>query len=190
MNVISGKYKRRQLKTLPSMKTRPTTARVKEDMFNMLNNYFIYENKTSLDLFAGSGALSIEGLSRGIKKAYINDLNPEAIEVIKENLKNIPKEDYVLTQKDYLDVLHDLANRNEKVDLIYLDPPFPHIEYYYNFFETINELNILNLWGIIVVEAPEPLDLTQVKDLTLLREKHVKSKVDKYIYILRLEEKA
>lgn len=78
MHIISGKYKKMKLQTLDSSLTRPTLTRIKEDMFNIISNYFIYENKISLDLFSGSGSLSIEGLSRGIKFAIINDLSKDA----------------------------------------------------------------------------------------------------------------
>lgn len=188
MNVIAGKYKHRKLKTIPSSDTRPTTARVKEDLFNILNNYFIFDGKTSLDLFAGSGALSLEGLSRGIKKAYVNDLNPEVLAVIVENFRGLDPNDYVLSQLDYLLLLDQLAGQKVQFDLIYLDPPFPHVEYYYNFFNKVLELGLLKLWGIIVVEAPEPLDLLTIPHLQLLKSKIIKSKVDKYLYLFRLEE--
>ena len=189
MNVIAGKYKHRKLKTLPSLSTRPTTARVKEDLFNILNNYFIFTNKVSLDLFAGSGALSLEGLSRGVKKAYVNDLNPEALVIIKENFHGLDPNDYVLSQSDYLVLLNQLTNSQVKVDLIYLDPPFPHTEYYEQFFQKLAAINLLNNWGVIVVESPIPLEEMVSDWLKLLKSKVVKSKVDKYLYVFRLEEK-
>jgi len=187
MVVIAGKYKGLKLQALEGMNTRPTSARVKEDMFNLLNNYFIFEGKTSLDLFGGSGALSIEGLSRGIELAYINDHYAPAMRVIKANLERVDKNSYQLSQEDYTQLLDQLAFQNQKVDLIYLDPPFPHVEYYYHFFEKLAHYDILNIWGIVLVEAPEPLDLEQIHGLTLLKTKAYKTKVHKYIYLFRLE---
>ncbi|AHI53200.1 16S rRNA (guanine(966)-N(2))-methyltransferase RsmD [Spiroplasma culicicola] len=184
MKVISGKYRGRHLKTLEGQNTRPTTARVKEDMFNILNNYFIFENKTSLDLFGGSGALSIEGLSRGIKFAYINDHYKPALEIIKENLYNIDSNEYQLLNLDYGQVLKYLKSNNIYIDLIYLDPPFAQVQYYYDFFNYINDSKILNNYGIVITESESPLDLTQLDFLELLKYKEYKNK---HLYVLRNE---
>jgi len=144
MVVIAGKYKGLKLKTLQDMHTRPTSARVKEDLFNILSNYFIYENKVSLDLFGGTGALSIEGLSRGVKFAYINDNYLPAVKIIEQNLARINQTDYQLTTKDYTNLIDELVMKKVKVDLIYLDPPFPNIEYYYHFFALLDKIALLN----------------------------------------------
>lgn len=184
MIVISGKYRGRKLQALEGQNTRPTAARVKEDMFNILSNYFIYEDKTSLDLFGGSGALSIEGLSRGIKHAYINDYYRPAINVIKENIKGIDPTSYTISQFDYSQLLEQFKSKQVSVDLIYLDPPFPKIEYYYEFFDKVLAYHLLNNWGIIMTEAPELLDLTKLPNLTLLKYKDWKNK---HLYFFRLE---
>ncbi|UWD34831.1 16S rRNA (guanine(966)-N(2))-methyltransferase RsmD [Mycoplasma cottewii] len=185
MHIIAGKYKKMKLKTLDSRQTRPTLTRIKEDMFNILNNYFIFENKTSLDLFAGSGSLSIEALSWGVRYAIINDNSKHAIEIIKQNLSRIDKSDYVLYQNDYLQLLELLKVMNQKVDLVFLDPPFAHENYMDYYYEIINYLidnNILNPWAIIVCEAGEKLDLEKLSKLELLRFKDCKNK---FLYFLR-----
>ncbi|PPE06159.1 16S rRNA (guanine(966)-N(2))-methyltransferase RsmD [Williamsoniiplasma lucivorax] len=184
MIVISGKYKGKKLKTLAGMNTRPTSARVKEDMFNMLANYFIFENKISLDLFGGSGALSIEGLSRGVKFAYINDHFTPALKVIKQNLRTVEPTSYQLMQLDFEKLLETFKFQQKKVDLIYFDPPFTHPEYYEKFFHQVLADEILNNWGIILTEAPMPLDLTKISSLKLLKYKDFKNK---HLYIFRLE---
>ena len=84
MRVISGLARGTKLKTIDEMTTRPTLDRVKESLFNILQNQI--KNSVVLDLFAGSGALGIEALSRGAAKAYFCDTNRDAINVIKENL--------------------------------------------------------------------------------------------------------
>ena len=84
MRVVSGKNKGLSLKAVPGMSTRPTTDKVKEAMFNIIGPYF--EGGIVLDLFGGSGGLSIEALSRGIEKAIIVDREMKAIKTIKENL--------------------------------------------------------------------------------------------------------
>lgn len=185
MRVISGKYRGRNLVALEGRNTRPTSARVKEDMFNILDNWFIFEGKTSLDLFGGSGALSIEGLSRGVKFAHINDHHAPAIEVIKQNLHDIDKNTYEIMKMDFKKVMNLFKNTNKSVDLIYLDPPFPNVEYYYEFFELIDNSKILNVNGIVMTESPIKLELENIKKLTLLKYKDFKNK---HFYLFRLEE--
>lgn len=184
MNVISGKYRGKKLKALEGRNTRPTTQRVKEDMFNILNNYFIFDDKISLDLFGGSGALSIEGISRGIKTAYINDHYKPALKVIEDNLKGINPDSYELFNLDYLQFLNLISFRGLKIDLIYLDPPFAQVQYYYDFFSFIKAKKLLNQYGIVITEAENQLDLDQISSLVLLKYKEYKNK---HLYIFRNE---
>ena len=85
MRVIAGSAKRLQLKTLDGLDTRPTTDRIKETLFNMISPY-LYDCRF-LDLFAGSGGIGIEALSRGAGEAVFVEQNPKAMACIKENLK-------------------------------------------------------------------------------------------------------
>ena len=87
MRVIDGKYKRRNLKAVAGNKTRPTTDRNKENMFNLIGPYF--DGGACLDLFGGSGRLGIEALSRGMEKLYSVDMNYQAYQTIKENLASL-----------------------------------------------------------------------------------------------------
>ena len=82
MRIIAGKFGGRRLKAVPGMKTRPTTDKVKESMFNIIGPYF--DGGNVLDLFAGSGGLSIEAVSRGADQAYLIDRQYQAIKTIKE----------------------------------------------------------------------------------------------------------
>ena len=122
MRVIAGTARRLQLKTLDGFETRPTTDRIKETLFNMLTPY-LYDC-IFLDLFAGSGGIGIEALSRGAMKAYFVDNNPNAIVCIKENLKHTR-----LFQKgetmpvDVLTALKRLEG-NQQFDFIFMDPPY------------------------------------------------------------------
>lgn len=84
MRIIAGEYGGRRLKAVPGMKTRPTTDKVKEAMFNMIGPYF--NGGKSLDLFAGSGGLSIEAVSRGITTATLIDHQYQAIKTIRDNI--------------------------------------------------------------------------------------------------------
>ncbi|QHX36928.1 16S rRNA (guanine(966)-N(2))-methyltransferase RsmD [Spiroplasma sp. BIUS-1] len=184
MRVISGRFRGRKLVTLEGMNTRPTITRVKEDMFNVLNNYFVFENKVCLDLFGGSGALSLEALSRGIGFAYVNDHYKPALEIIKQNFKGLEKDEFELFNLDYKRMLDYLVNSNKKMDLIFFDPPFAKVEYYYEFFKYIYDNELLNNYGILIMESELPLDMSKIAILKLLKYKDFKNK---HLYILRRE---
>lgn len=117
MRIIAGTHRGKKLVEYYTPTTRPTTDRVKENVFNLLNNYLDFHAVRVLDLFAGTGAYGIECLSRGAKFVHFNDFDPAAINVVKKNLGQI-WQNYRLTQKDYLAVL------SEPYDLIFLDPPY------------------------------------------------------------------
>ncbi|MDU0990620.1 MAG: RsmD family RNA methyltransferase, partial [Enterococcus faecium] len=85
MRIISGNYGGRRLKSLAGANTRPTTDKVKESIFNMIGPYF--DGETVLDLFAGSGGLAIEAVSRGCSHAVCVDKNYQALKIIKENIE-------------------------------------------------------------------------------------------------------
>ena len=118
MRVVSGKYRGKKLKEFDLITTKPTLDKVKEAMFDMIQ--FDVVDSVVLDLFAGTGALGIEAISRGAKKAYLIENNSQAIKIIKENLKGVI-EDYVLINQNGLEFL---KSTNEKFDIVLLDPPY------------------------------------------------------------------
>ena len=121
MRIISGLARGTKLETLDGNDTRPTLDRVKEPLFSIIQNY-IYDAKV-LDLFSGSGALALESISRGAKKAFICDNSKKAIEVIRQNVKKTHFEDKVkIINKSYKKCLEELEN--DKFDIIFLDPPY------------------------------------------------------------------
>ncbi len=122
MRVISGKYKSIKLNSLEGMTTRPTTDKVKENLFNMI----YCDDCKVLDLFGGSGGLGIEALSRGALHTTFIDGSNEAIKVIYSNVEKckIPQNNYSIYRNDYLRALKILAKKEEKFDLIFLDPPY------------------------------------------------------------------
>lgn len=117
MRIIAGTHRGKKLVDYFTPTTRPTTDRVKENVFNLLSNYLDFNHLRVLDLFAGTGAYGIECLSRGADFVHFNDLDPVALNVVKKNIGQI-WHNCRLTQKDYLSVLH------EPYDLIFLDPPY------------------------------------------------------------------
>ena len=148
--VIAGKYRHRKLLTLHNEITRATKDRVKEAVFSALNQEL--EDKVILDLFAGTGALGIEALSRGAKRAIFCEKSEEVSVVLKKNIAFIEEETVVLT-KSYEHVLSELGEGT--IDIIFLDPP-----YAYNIDQIIHEIltvNILKNNFIIVAETNKEL---------------------------------
>ena len=122
MRVISGKYKSRRLKTVPSQKTRPTTDKNKENLFNIIQRYL--NGGTVLDLFGGSGGLGIEAISRGMDTLYVCDKSYQAYKVIKENIEALHILNAYPLKMDYRKALSYLKEQEIKFDLILLDPPY------------------------------------------------------------------
>ncbi len=158
MRIISGKARGTKLNTLEGMDTRPTLDRVKESLFNILQNQ-IYDAKV-LDLFAGSGALGLETLSRGAKETILCDNSYKAIRIIEENVKKTHFEKQAkIINSDYKKALNIL--KNEKFDIIFLDPPY----------ESTFDIDALNV--IILNEM-----LTE-KGIIILETDHVEEKQEK-----------
>ena len=121
MRIITGKAKGINLKTPTGDLTRPTSDRVKEAVFSMLQ--FDIEGRTVLDLFAGTGQMGLEALSRGAREATFIDKSKEAIKLIKENAeKTHLLENAIIFQIDYLEFLQ--KNIGKTYDIIFLDPPY------------------------------------------------------------------
>ena len=124
MRIIAGKANRRKLETLPGEDiTRPTAERVKEGLFSAIQ--FELADKKVLDLFAGSGQLALEALSRGAQSAVLIDASTEAVEIIKTNAKNTDlMKQCRISRMDYSEFLKSAALKGEKFDIIFLDPPY------------------------------------------------------------------
>lgn len=149
MRVISGTARGRKLKELPGLDTRPTTDKVKESAFNIIQ--FDIEGRSVLDLFAGTGQLGIEALSRGARRAVFVDLAAAAAAVIRQNLGTVGFADHAqVVQSDWRAFL---SACREKFDLIFLDPPYRE-DLLENALETIAAIDILSEHGIIVCESP------------------------------------
>lgn len=149
MRVITGKARGVQLKTPEGMLTRPTTDRVKEALFSIIN--FEIPGAKVLDLFGGTGQLGIEALSRGAKSAVFVDAREEACKLIRENLKRTKLEqDAAVVRSDYLDYLERCR---EQFNIIFLDPPYAEV-FLENSLNRITEIDILQSNGIIVTERP------------------------------------
>ena len=154
MRVITGKARGVVLKTPTGMTTRPTTDRVKEALFSIIQ--FEIPGAAVLDLFGGTGQLGIEALSRGAKSAVFVDAGEPACRLIRENLQRTRLEaDAKVIRSDYLAYLNRCK---EKFQIIFLDPPYAEV-FLENALKCITEIDILQSGGIIVAERPLGKDL-------------------------------
>lgn len=148
MRVISGSARGLKLAAPEGMGTRPTTDRVKESLFNIIQPYIPAEKV--LDLFGGSGALGIEALSRGSEFCVFVDLDKKAIDIITHNVEKARLKECAEIIKT--DVFSYLSCCGEKFDVIFLDPPY-NKGFLNKVFDKISEKKLLKEEGIIVVES-------------------------------------
>ncbi|MCA0969390.1 16S rRNA (guanine(966)-N(2))-methyltransferase RsmD [Halobacillus litoralis] len=128
MRVIAGEFKGRPLKSVPTHQTRPTTDKVKEAVFHGIGPFF--EGGSALDLFAGSGGLGIEALSRGVENCVFVDQQHKAIQTIHENIEILNLKDRTeVFRTDAKRALKAAGKRGLKFDYIFLDPPYKKFSY-------------------------------------------------------------
>ena len=150
MRVISGKQKGKMLKSVSGMDTRPTTDKVKEAVFNMIGPYF--NGGYGLDLFAGSGGLGIEGISRGLEKVIFIDHHYKAIQTIRNNLTACGFENNAEVYKnDWRRALKARTRRGLQFRVVWLDPPYKN-HVYVKVLEHISANRLLAEDGVIVCE--------------------------------------
>ena len=149
MRIVAGKRKGLVIKSIEGESTRPTRDMVREALFSILVND-INEAKF-LDLFAGSGAIGIEALSRGASEAWFSDINPKCIRIINENITKAKFNDQAkVFNTDYKLVLKKLQGR--KFDIIFIDPPYNQ-GLGIDAINKISEYDILSDYGIIILET-------------------------------------
>ena len=180
MKVVAGLYKGRNIEGYKIEGTRRTQDRVKENLFNIINENI--QDKVVLDLFSGSGNLAIESLSRGAKFAYLVDNNNKSINIIKKNINNIGITNCKIINSNYKDALNYLIDNNIKLDIIFLDPPYKtnYIE------ESINIIinnNLLNDKGLIICESDSIDKIVYPEELECIKDKKYG---EKYIIILKI----
>lgn len=177
MRVITGTARGRKLKELSGYETRPTTDRVKEGIFNIIQ--FDIEGRNVLDLFAGTGQLGIEALSRGAASATFIDQRREAAALIRDNLKLTSLESN--TKVICGAAAAFLASTREKFGLIFIDPPYAS-NLWKNSLAAISQFDILSNHGIIVCESPLDQELPALPPPYFLRKsyRYGKTKVTTY----------
>lgn len=151
MRIISGRFRGRQIQCPPGDHVRPTSDRVKENLFNLLQNHLSFQNSVVADLFCGSGAFGIECLSRGANFVHFVDSHPASLKTITENLSrfSVPTEAYRVSKADAINWAE--SYRGEKVDLILADPPYQWSDFVL-LFESLNN-NPLVAGAIFAFEA-------------------------------------
>ncbi len=158
MRVIAGKYKGRQLRTVADLSVRPATGRVKGSVFNILQNRVDWTEASVLDLFAGSGGLGIEALSRGARRAVFVENSKRAIVFLKQNISAIA--DSTECEIIAADVFDYLARPRAQFDIVFADPPYD--------FEVLNRLpslifqsGVVSRKGYLIIEHPQQLRFEQ-----------------------------
>ena len=159
MRIISGTAKGTKLYTLEGETTRPTLDRVKESIFNIIQNDI--KESVFLDLFSGSGAIGLEAASRGASRVILCDKSKLALNIIKKNIKKTHLEEKtVVYNNDFKETLKKIAN--EKIDIIYLDPPYK-TNYVQEAIKLILELNLIHNNSKIIIETDDKRIAEEIK---------------------------
>lgn len=164
IKVTGGYLRGRVLKTLPGRDTRPTIARVREAVFSILQHDL--EGAEFLDLFAGSGVMAIEAVSRGAVRAVLVEKHPKAAAVIRHNL-NLCGLELPLVVADYVRAMEQLASEGRRFDLIYADPPYGLVDPV-ELFRLAEKYSLLKPDGLFIME--------HAGDLTPETEKIIKTR--------------
>ncbi|WP_409368237.1 16S rRNA (guanine(966)-N(2))-methyltransferase RsmD [Lysinibacillus sp. 38-6] len=157
MRVVAGERKGMPLKAVTGSTTRPTTDKVKESIFNIIGPFF--DGGTALDLFAGSGGLGIESLSRGAEHAIFIEKDAKAFQVLQENIKKCRYENCSeLFRIDAKRAVKALLKRDITLNLVFLDPPYHHKEYY-DLVQVLVDHEKVQRNGIILCEHAKEVEL-------------------------------
>ncbi|MBR6770746.1 MAG: 16S rRNA (guanine(966)-N(2))-methyltransferase RsmD [Lachnospiraceae bacterium] len=184
MRVIAGTARSLPLKTPEGMDTRPTTDRIKETLFNMLQTEIT--DSIFVDLFSGSGGIGIEALSRGAEHAYFIENGKKAAACIRQNLEFTKFTDRAtLLMQDVAGAISLI--REEAVDIIYMDPPYQE-GYEERVLQLLAEQAYVTVHTLIVVEAVLAKDFSFVKELGYRIVKEKNYKTNKHIFLKRQEE--
>ena len=180
MRVIAGKARRLALKTVPGMEIRPTTDRIKETLFNILQPEI--PDCRFLDLFSGSGGIGIEALSRGAESAVFVEKNPKACACIRENLTFTKLAEHgKLLNMDVLQALRSLEGE-EAFDCIFMDPPYNHL-FEKDVLNYLKESNLISNESIIIVEASNETEFDYLEDMGYKIIKEKVYKTNKHVFI-------
>lgn len=184
MRVIAGTARRLPLKTPEGMDTRPTTDRIKETLFNMLQPSL--PGAVFIDLYSGSGGIGIEALSRGARHAYFVENNRNAVACITENLRFTRLVDRATVLRQ--DVLAALSGIHEKeADVIFMDPPYG-LGYERAALAVLRDAPYVTGDTLVVIEAALDEDFGFLAELGFTLEKEKRYKTNKHVFCRRTTE--
>lgn len=168
MRIISGEFGGRRLSAVPGMQTRPTTDKVKEAMFNILNRY--PQTGQVLDLYAGSGGLGIEAVSRGYDHAFLIDHQYAAIKTIKNNVAVTKHpEQFTILKMDAFKTLQYLATQQQQFSLVLLDPPYKQ-QKIMMILTKLAQLHLLTPDAVVLAETDTTVNYDPIANYELVRQ--------------------
>lgn len=187
MRVIAGSAKRLLLKTVDGMDTRPTTDRIKETLFNMLQPS-LYDC-TFLDLYSGSGSIGIEALSRGARSTVFVENNPKAIACIRENLTHTHLEDKAIVMTcDVITALSNMEKQNLRFQIIFMDPPYDNL-HEKAVLQYLSHSTLIDEDTIIITEASKETETNYLPELGFALVRTKEYKTNKHLFITKGESK-
>jgi 16S rRNA (guanine966-N2)-methyltransferase len=159
MRVIAGKFRSRTLKALPGLGIRPTYDRLKETLFNVLAVAGGLQDAVFIDLFAGTGSIGIEALSRGAAQVYFVECGRKAVRIIRENLGAVQiTEGYEILEKRAPEALRELSARGVRCRFCFLDPPYMMENAYEEALRLIAGSELLSDGGVVIAEHGKHFD--------------------------------
>ena len=150
MRIIAGTLRGRRLNPPQNLPVRPTTDMARESLFNILNNYIDYEDCSVMDLFAGTGAVSLEFISRGVREVTSIDINSSCTDFIKQSAAALNVRNLHVVRADVFDLL---KRANRKFDIVFADPPYS-LENLQELPELVFDRGVLTNDGIFILEHP------------------------------------
>jgi 16S rRNA (guanine(966)-N(2))-methyltransferase RsmD len=164
MRIIAGKFRSRLLKSTKDLALRPTSDKLRETLFNVLGG--LVDGARFMDLFAGSGAVGIEALSRGAREVIFVEKHPPTAALIKKNLESLDiREGARVVSSDALKALEHLAKSSSTatpgIDILFLDPPYAETEQYKIVLTFLGGANLLAENAVVIAEHQRSLDLRE-----------------------------
>ncbi len=182
MRVIAGSARRIELKSLDGLDTRPTLDRYKETLFNTIQAYV--PESFFIDVFAGTGSIGIEALSRGADRAVFIENNRKAVKIIEENLEktHLAEKAVVMTADAVTGLMQ--AEKHGKADIIYIDPPY-NMGLEETVLRMLKNSALVNEDTLIIVEASNDTELDYLEDLGFRIAKTKNYKTNKHVFITK-----
>ena len=162
MRIIAGQYRSRPLKSLPGLDLRPTSDRVRETLFNVLGSASSLDGSVWLDLFAGTGGVGIEALSRGASQVYFVESEKKHARLLRENLKSLKiSEGFEVYENEAASALRSLDGSGEVCDFCFLDPPYHMRGAYERTLEFLGQSRLVGAKSIVIAEHEKKFDLAE-----------------------------